>query len=179
MCIRDRCLISEIFQKTTHLLFKMKYEVSIGQTARQHCFRLSFVLKEKIKFAAKAFALLVTILLMTHLHCTHFKQHLINEVKNVLPDVEKVIYFSDGTSSQYKNKKNFVNMCQHKNDFALLAEWNFFATLHGKNSCDGIGGTTKREVIRTSLQRPYNDQILTPQDMYICLLYTSKHISVM
>ena len=37
---------------------------------------------------------------------------------------------------------------------------------HGKNSCDGIGGTTKREVTRTSLQSPYNDQILTPEDMF-------------
>ncbi|KAK4872099.1 hypothetical protein RN001_016223 [Aquatica leii] len=56
----------------------------------------------------------------------------------------KMVYFSDG-ASQYKNKKNFINLCQHDNDFGLIAEWNFFATSHGKNSCDGIGGTTKRE----------------------------------
>lgn len=54
----------------------------------------------------------------------------------------------------------------HENDFGLTAEWNFFATSHGKNSCDGIGGTTKREVTRASMQRPYNDQILTPEDMF-------------
>ena len=43
---------------------------------------------------------------------------------------------------------------------------NFFASSHGKNSCDGIGGTTKRIVTRASLQRPYTEHILTPQDMF-------------
>lgn len=87
-------------------------------------------------------------------------------MKKVLPEVKKIVYFSDGASSQYKNKKNFINLCQHENDFGLIAEWNFFASSHGKNSCDGIGGTTKREVTRASLKRPYNEQILTPQDIF-------------
>ena len=95
-----------------------------------------------------------------------FQHHLISEIKKIKPNVEMVIYFSDGASSQYKNKKNFINVCLHDNDFRLRAEWNFFASSHGKNSCDGIGGTTKREVTRASFQRPYTDQILTPQDMF-------------
>jgi len=94
-----------------------------------------------------------------------FQQHLIREIK-IIPNIEMVVYFSDGASSQYKNKKNFVNVCQHRNDYGVEAEWNFFASSHGKNSCDGIGGTTKREVRRASLQRPYTDQILTTQDMF-------------
>lgn len=80
-----------------------------------------------------------------------FQNYLIKEIKSLVPKVTKVIYYSDGASSQYKNKKNFVNVCQHKNDFNISAEWNFFASSHGKNSCDGIGGTTKREVTRASL----------------------------
>ena len=48
----------------------------------------------------------------------------------------------------------------------MKAEWNFFATSHGKNACDGIGGTLKRSTARASLQRPLNDQILTPMDFY-------------
>lgn len=51
-----------------------------------------------------------------------FQKHLIKEVKKALPGVKKIIYFSDGAGSQYKNKKNFVNMCQHENDFGLTAE---------------------------------------------------------
>lgn len=114
-------------------------------------------------------------------HLTHdtatvhaFQKHVINDIKTVVPDVNKVIYFSDGASSQYKNKKNFINVCHHFLDFGLCAEWNFFASSHGKNACDGIGGTTKRLVARTSLQRPYKDQILTPQDMYH---YCSENIT--
>ena len=67
-----------------------------------------------------------------------------------------VIYFSDGASSQYKNKKIVINVCHHENDFSLLAEWNFFASSHGKNSCDGIGGTTKREVTLPFKDRTHN-----------------------
>jgi len=35
-----------------------------------------------------------------------------------------------------------------------------FATSHGKSPCDGIGGTIKRKMTRTSLQRPVTNQIL-------------------
>lgn len=103
-----------------------------------------------------------------------FQKHLIDDIKNIAPSVEKVIYFSDGSSSQYKNKKNFVNVCHHVTDFGIKSEWNFFASSHGKNACDGIGGTTKREITRVSLQRPYTDQILMPKDMFD---YCSQNIS--
>ena len=36
----------------------------------------------------------------------------------------------------------------------------FLATLHGKNACDGVGGTIKRLTARASLQMPITDQIL-------------------
>jgi hypothetical protein len=35
-----------------------------------------------------------------------------------------------------------------------------------KSACDGVGGTLKRLVPKTSLQRPYNDQIMTPHQLY-------------
>ena len=54
-----------------------------------------------------------------------------------------------------------MNLCRHKEDFTLDATWSFFATSHGKSACDGIGGTVKRKIARTSLQRPVSDQILT------------------
>ena len=61
---------------------------------------------------------------------------------------KKIIYFTDGSVSQYKNTKNVPNLCHHLNDSGLEPEWNFFATDHGKNACDGIGGTTKREATK-------------------------------
>ena len=92
----------------------------------------------------------------------------------MLPCIEKIIYFSDGCAAQYKNKKNFYNLCQHKTEFGIEAEWNFFATSHGKSPCDAIGGTVKRVTARASLQRPRCNQILTPLEMFeFCSTTTS------
>ncbi|GBM04149.1 hypothetical protein AVEN_205225-1, partial [Araneus ventricosus] len=77
-------------------------------------------------------------------HC--FQQHLVNHIKRNHQHIKKVIYFSDGASGQYKNKKNFTNLCHHKTDFDSEAEWHFFAFCHGKNACDGVGGTTKEKL---------------------------------
>ena len=38
--------------------------------------------------------------------------------------------------------------------FALNAKWNFFATSHGKNAYDGVGGTVKR----LTAHEAYNEQ---------------------
>ena len=65
-----------------------------------------------------------------------------------------------------KNRKNFINLCFHEVDFGVRAEWHFFATSHGKGPCDGVGGTVKRLAARASLQRPYNDQILIPHQLF-------------
>ena len=48
----------------------------------------------------------------------------------------------------------------------MKAEWHFFATSHGKGPCDGLGGTIKRLAAKASLQRPYNDQIMTPRQLF-------------
>ena len=45
--------------------------------------------------------------------------------------------------------------------FGLNAKLNFFATSHGKQLCDGIGGTGKRIVSKESLLRPTTKQILS------------------
>lgn len=78
----------------------------------------------------------------------------------------KVIYYSDGSAAQFKNKKNFVNLCYHEADFECTAEWHFFATSHGKGPSDALGGTVKREARRASLQRPLDDQITSPRHLF-------------
>jgi hypothetical protein len=78
-----------------------------------------------------------------------------------LPQIKRFEYWSDGCAGQYKNYKNFMNLCRHNDDFGYEALWSFFATSHGKSPCDGIGGTVKRKMARASLQRPVNNQILT------------------
>ena len=92
----------------------------------------------------------------------------INEISK--STVKKIFYFTDGCGGQYKNCKNFLNLCNHEKYFDISAEWCFFATSHGKNSCDGIGGSVKRTVARASLQRPFESQILSAEAVFqFCL----------
>ena len=95
-----------------------------------------------------------------------FLKTLLEGLKVKYPAIKKVHYFSDGCAGQYKNCFNLINLCFHQEDFRLLAEWNFFATSHGKAACDGIGGTAKRLTLKASLQRPVSNQIITPRDMF-------------
>ena len=94
-----------------------------------------------------------------------FQTHLIEFMKKRFTTLNRIIYFSDGCAAQYKNCKNFLNLCNHESDFGASAEWNFFATSHGKGPCDGVGGTVKRLATRASLQRP-NNPILTPKQLF-------------
>ena len=74
--------------------------------------------------------------------------------ENIMANVRKASYFSDGCTGQYKNCKNFINLCMHQHDFSVDCSWTFYATSHGKSPCDGIGGTLKRLAMKASLQRP-------------------------
>lgn len=94
-----------------------------------------------------------------------FQIRLIAYLKTEIEKI-KIYYFSDGSDAQYKNFKNFINLCLHEEDFGIMAEWNFFGTSLGKSPCDGIGGTAKRLAARASLQSPLDNQILTPYDLF-------------
>lgn len=91
---------------------------------------------------------------------------LIPRIKEKCPNTDKIHYFTDGCAGQYKNKYNFINICNHLKDFKISCEWHFFATSHGKNACDGIGAVIKRSTAKASLQRTFANQILTVDDMY-------------
>ena len=82
------------------------------------------------------------------------QKRVINDLKHKITGLKQVEYFSDGCSAQYKNRKSFINLCKHKTDFGLDAKWSFFATSHGKQPCDGIGGTVKHLTAKASLQHP-------------------------
>ena len=41
-----------------------------------------------------------------------------------------------------------------------------FANSHGKRPFDGLGGTTKREATKASIQRPYSNKILEPKHLF-------------
>ena len=90
------------------------------------------------------------------IHCFIYdgKKHdtfLLYQVQTILVDyltahrpyIEKLIYFSDGCGGQYKNCKNFTDLCSHKHDFGTSADWVFLGTSYCKSPCDGIDGAVK------------------------------------
>ena len=65
------------------------------------------------------------------------------------------------------NRKNFLTLYHHELDFGLKAECYFSATyIPWQEAYDELGGTVKQLVAQTSLQRPYDNQIITPQQLY-------------
>ena len=74
----------------------------------------------------------------------HYFQSKLIKLLNEIMSFKKVIYFSDGAASHYKNRKNFINLANHEADFGMPADWHFFATSHVKGPCDGVGGSCEK-----------------------------------
>lgn len=62
--------------------------------------------------------------------------------------IRQIDVFSDGASSQFKQRYLFSNLHLWEMEFDVELQWNFFATSHGKGVVDGLGGTVKRSVWR-------------------------------
>ena len=93
-----------------------------------------------------------------------------------IPRLETIKYFSDGCCAQYKNKNIFLNLYMQKKDFKVSAKWNFFATNHGTQPCDGISGTIKHLGAKASLQRSISNQILHAHSMFEFCRGNIQHI---
>ena len=132
----------------------MKSKVIVGVSSTVRYIQLLFILK----MIQAVFGIYISIcfILDDNSHHTCFvyevQKAMINYLHELLTQVKKLFYFSDGCGGQYKNYKNFMNLCLHKQDFGLDAEWIFIANSHGKSPCDGIGGTVKRHAAKKSLQ---------------------------
>lgn len=94
-----------------------------------------------------------------------FQSRLIEYLKDRLGKINNIVYFTDGAPSQFKNKKSFLNLAHHSSDFGIEAEWNFFATAHGKGPSDGLGGLVKR-LARIASLRMTRSQILNAGDLF-------------
>ena len=154
-----KLLFLVILQKTLSLLCRMKYKHITGTNNSTLYIQLLTINQKTVyRYCSK----------VTSLHfwwswswCQllvsgdEFHNGIYIYMKAFMPGkIKKVFYFSDGCADQYKNCKNFRNLCFHKSDFHVDCEWNFFATSHGKSPCGGLGGTVKRLTARASLQRP-------------------------
>ena len=106
-----------------------------------------------------------------------FQECLIRLLKKRI-NLTSIHYFSDGCSAQYKNKKNFLNLVHHAEDFGVPAKWSFSATSHGKGPWDGLAGSAKREAALESLRRPVDNQILTPNQFFMFIKDKFKNVEV-
>ena len=82
---------------------------------------------------------------------TAFLKVILDEIKSSesFKEVQEVRVWTDGPSSQYKNRYIFYLLQQIQPLLEpITLVWNFFATSHGKGPCDGLGGTVKRIVQR-------------------------------
>ena len=88
---------------------------------------------------------------MCHVLLTHdtitvhlFQQHLLFLEEMFREKPKKVFYFSDGCAGQYKNCKNFMNLCHHSVDFGFEAEWHFLP-LHMERAVRWCWGITEED----------------------------------
>ena len=73
-----------------------------------------------------------------------FIDKLIPELKLLSPELSFIHYWTDGPTSQYRNRQCFFTVANHRELYGVGARWNYFEVGHGKGPCDGLGGTTKR-----------------------------------
>ncbi|CAH0721934.1 unnamed protein product, partial [Brenthis ino] len=70
---------------------------------------------------------------------------ILDTVKDMCPNVDVIHYYSDGPTSQYRQKVNFFLHYLFTRQLNLsYSTWSFFEAGHGKSVADGIGGTIKR-----------------------------------
>lgn len=68
-------------------------------------------------------------------------------LKNECPNITKAHFFSDGPTTQYRQKKNFHLFSLNMKQFGFnMSTWNFFEASHGKGAADGVGGAVKRKL---------------------------------
>jgi hypothetical protein len=49
-----------------------------------------------------------------------FRRHLMTFIENIFESpLEKIVYFSDGSAAQYKNRRNFLKITCHNEDFRV------------------------------------------------------------
>lgn len=58
-------------------------------------------------------------------------------LSDIKQDFPAVHFFSDGPTTQYRQKKNFFLFSTMLNNYQL-ATWNFFEASHGKGAADGV-----------------------------------------
>ena len=93
-------------------------------------------------------------------------RHIQDTLKEYDPELKKTILVTDGCAAQFKNCKQFANMCHHQEDFNNDAEWVFSTTGHGKAAVDGMNGSLKRQADHASLYMGARNTITSAQGFH-------------
>ena len=133
----------------------------------QRHFTLSLSTIQKVVFFCSESHCLISDSLNYNTNAVHqFIPAVLSDIRAKRPNATKFICFNDGASSQWKNCKNFFNLCYHNSDRGFEAELNCFATSHGKSSYGGIGVTVKRLTAQASLLMTSGEVISTTYEMF-------------
>lgn len=97
---------------------------------------------------------------------------IINHVKIRIPSMKRLLIFSDGAGSQFKNKYTLSNLVFAKEDYNTQISWSFSATAHGKGAVDGIGATLKK-----CLWSAIKSRKVVMNDVRDCHSYAEKNIT--
>lgn len=75
-----------------------------------------------------------------------YMQPVLDNLRATNPEITDLHFFSDGPTTQYRNKQNFFlfSTVLHEMGFEC-GSWNFFESGHGKGSPDAVGGSLKRK----------------------------------
>ncbi|CAL4130964.1 unnamed protein product [Meganyctiphanes norvegica] len=86
----------------------------------------------------------------------------INKIIDQLPNFnsnEKLIIYTDGPSSEFKNKFCVKIVSNLSKKLKINVQWNYFATSHGKGVVDGIGGSAKA-LVRSKVKSMSDDSVI-------------------
>lgn len=104
-------------------------------------------------------------------------------LKENYPKVKNIHFFSDGPSTQYRQKKKFYLLNTRLFDLGFsFASWNFFEAGHGKGSPDGVGGSVKRtadRILASGVNIPDAStlfKVLSATDSRVKLFFTDSEV---
>lgn len=161
--------IIAILDFSENLSFEIQFEVQSAYYSRNQCtiHPICFYFKENSDLKHQSIIIIAESLQHTTEAVYLFQTKFVAHLKSIFgSEMKKTIkFFSDGAASQYKNRKNFLNLCSFKKDFGTKAEWHFFATAHGKSPCDALGGAFKRTVRNFNMKQT-TDSLRTAKEVF-------------
>lgn len=95
-------------------------------------------------------------------------------IKNISPNVTTLHFFSDGPTTQYRQKGNFYLLTENIKKLGFeKSTWSFFESAHGKGAADGIGGAVKRTLDK---KVTYGEDIVDARTAYDILVKCKSKI---